>query len=73
MVKSIKYVFLAAFCFSISSFSFAMQNPQEELDKITSRPGEVKGIVIKKTPTSVTVVEQPYKKPPETKTYKKDK
>jgi hypothetical protein len=47
------------------------KTPQQTLDEITSRPGEVKGVVIKQTPQKVTVLEQKYEKPAVKKTYTK--
>ena len=59
--------------FVCSANASGKKTPQQTLDEITSRPGEVKGVVIKQTPNKVTVLEQPYGKPAVEKTYEKKK
>jgi len=72
MIKYAMYASIMTF-FSISSF-YASENPQEILDKITSRPGEVKGVVISQDKDKIVTLEQGDGKQSEVKTYeKKDK
>ena len=67
------FVFIGYQSTTINSVMASKTNKdvQKALDEMTSRPGEVKGVIIQQTKDKVTTVEQPYGKQPEVKTYTK--